>query len=140
MTSIPASRSARATTFAPRSWPSSPGFAISTRIGPVRPRRTIVLAGSLDPGWGENLSGAPPRRGSACRQKVEDPVAEHEGPDRPARHQDDERQLRPDADPRDAAGAQLPGDLLAPGTVLLRGFEGFLLLRSRGPSRVAHPD
>src|SRR5882672_3431117 len=32
MTSMPASRSARATTFAPRSWPSSPGFAISTRI------------------------------------------------------------------------------------------------------------
>src|SRR5437899_1445508 len=32
MTSIPASRSARATTFAPRSCPSRPGFAISTRI------------------------------------------------------------------------------------------------------------
>src|SRR3990172_1237263 len=32
MTSIPASRSARAMTFAPRSWPSRPGFAIRTRI------------------------------------------------------------------------------------------------------------
>src|SRR5919107_5750636 len=32
MTSIPASRSARAITFAPRSWPSSPGFATRTRI------------------------------------------------------------------------------------------------------------
>src|SRR4029078_766903 len=32
MTSIPASRSARAMTFAPRSWPSRPGFAITTRI------------------------------------------------------------------------------------------------------------
>src|SRR2546422_9919990 len=32
MTSIPASRSARATTLAPRSWPSRPGFAIRTRI------------------------------------------------------------------------------------------------------------
>src|SRR6266536_4264760 len=32
MTSIPASRNARATTFAPRSWPSRPGFAMSTRI------------------------------------------------------------------------------------------------------------
>src|SRR2546421_1299392 len=32
MTSIPASRSARATTLAPRSCPSKPGFAISTRI------------------------------------------------------------------------------------------------------------
>src|SRR5262252_7225847 len=29
---MPASRNARAITFAPRSWPSSPGFAISTRI------------------------------------------------------------------------------------------------------------
>src|ERR687894_2279453 len=32
MTSIPASRSARAMTFAPRSCPSSPGFATRTRI------------------------------------------------------------------------------------------------------------
>src|SRR5215475_8631731 len=32
MTSMPASRSARAMTLAPRSWPSSPGFATSTRI------------------------------------------------------------------------------------------------------------
>src|SRR4051794_9612327 len=32
MTSMPASRSARATTFAPRSWPSSPGFATTTLI------------------------------------------------------------------------------------------------------------
>src|SRR5216117_3749032 len=32
MTSIPASRSARAMIFAPRSWPSRPGFAITTRI------------------------------------------------------------------------------------------------------------
>src|SRR5215207_5860156 len=33
MTSIPASRSARATTLAPRSWPSSPGFATTIRSG-----------------------------------------------------------------------------------------------------------
>src|SRR5262249_47334934 len=32
MTSMPASRRARAMTLAPRSWPSRPGFAISTRI------------------------------------------------------------------------------------------------------------
>src|SRR5919197_5619923 len=32
MTSMPASRRARATTFAPRSCPSRPGFAIRTRI------------------------------------------------------------------------------------------------------------
>src|SRR5450755_3538626 len=32
MTSMPASRSARAIIFAPRSWPSRPGLAIRTRI------------------------------------------------------------------------------------------------------------
>src|SRR5215203_6572462 len=32
MTSIPASRSARAITLAPRSWPSRPGLAMTTRI------------------------------------------------------------------------------------------------------------
>src|SRR5580704_1968568 len=32
MTSMPASRNARAITFAPRSCPSNPGFAIKTRI------------------------------------------------------------------------------------------------------------
>src|SRR2546421_9054359 len=34
MTSMPASRSARAMIFAPRSWPSSPGFAMTTLIFP----------------------------------------------------------------------------------------------------------
>src|SRR5438105_14307738 len=33
MTSIPASRRARAITLAPRSWPSKPGLATSTRMG-----------------------------------------------------------------------------------------------------------
>src|ERR1700674_4881213 len=33
MTSYPASRRARATTFTPRSWPSSPTFATMIRIG-----------------------------------------------------------------------------------------------------------
>src|SRR5664279_4986985 len=33
MTSMPASRSARATTLIPRSWPSSPGLATTTLIG-----------------------------------------------------------------------------------------------------------
>src|SRR6185312_3708346 len=33
MTSMPASRSARATIFTPRSWPSSPTLASKTRIG-----------------------------------------------------------------------------------------------------------
>src|SRR6185295_7579035 len=45
MTSIPASRSARATTFAPRSCPSSPGFAMSTRIlRPVPAGPGVVIA------------------------------------------------------------------------------------------------
>jgi uncharacterized membrane-anchored protein len=35
MTSMPASRSAAATTFAPLSWPSRPGLATSTRIGRI---------------------------------------------------------------------------------------------------------
>src|SRR4051794_38553883 len=35
MTSIPASRSARAMIFAPRSWPSRPGFATTTLIFPA---------------------------------------------------------------------------------------------------------
>src|SRR5438132_5833881 len=42
-TSTPASRSACATTFAPRSWPSSPGFAIKTftLTGSARPARSF---------------------------------------------------------------------------------------------------
>src|SRR3954454_8092487 len=35
MTSIPASRSVRAMILAPRSWPSRPGLATTTRIGPL---------------------------------------------------------------------------------------------------------
>src|SRR5438309_502982 len=41
MTSMPASRSARAMTLAPRSWPSSPGFAMTTRIFRIRPESAI---------------------------------------------------------------------------------------------------
>src|ERR1700756_1819625 len=40
MTSMPASRSARAMTLAPRSWPSRPGLATSTRIGTRSEGRT----------------------------------------------------------------------------------------------------
>src|SRR6266542_2235569 len=52
MTSMPASRNARANTFAPRSWPSRPGFATSTRIfssAKVVPRdhEPLDLAGPL---------------------------------------------------------------------------------------------
>src|SRR5438309_662286 len=41
MTSMPASRSARATTFAPRSWPSRPGLATTTRMRPPRARLAL---------------------------------------------------------------------------------------------------
>src|SRR5881396_1330783 len=43
MTSIPASRSARAPIFTPRSWPSSPTLAISTRMGAVMAANCTVL-------------------------------------------------------------------------------------------------
>src|SRR5919201_5106482 len=45
MTSMPASRSARAMIFAPRSWPSRPGFAITTRI--FRATEPILNCGRL---------------------------------------------------------------------------------------------
>ena len=44
VTSMPASRSARAMIFAPRSWPSSPGFATSTLIA------LLTMSESLPPG------------------------------------------------------------------------------------------
>src|SRR5215213_7891989 len=47
MTSIPASRRARAMIFAPRSWPSSPGFATTTRI--LRAASSLMSAGSVAP-------------------------------------------------------------------------------------------
>src|SRR6185436_11719901 len=57
MTSIPASRRARAMIFAPRSWPSRPGFAMTTRIAPGTsaeyrgaPHRHRLLSGMAEPG------------------------------------------------------------------------------------------
>src|SRR5512140_1691026 len=47
MTSIPASRRARAMTFAPRSCPSRPGFAMSTRIGRSFIARILSEGGRL---------------------------------------------------------------------------------------------
>src|SRR3982751_712188 len=60
MTSMPASRRARAMIFAPRSWPSRPGFAITTRIfratvGQYRNVRLSVVGCS--PAW-PNPGGA----------------------------------------------------------------------------------
>src|SRR5205823_13105747 len=52
MTSIPASRSARAMIFAPRSWPSRPGLATTTRIFLVAV--ASIGAGSLRPHASEN--------------------------------------------------------------------------------------
>src|SRR5215813_3457842 len=60
MTSMPASRSARAMTFAPRSWPSRPGLAMSTRIffsgitqGPLEAFSSVLdnLTASRDGGF-----------------------------------------------------------------------------------------
>src|SRR5947199_4212136 len=59
MTSIPASRSAAATTFAPRSCPSRPGFATSTRMG------------RFEPGISDGTAAgrrARPRRGAPARR------------------------------------------------------------------------
>src|SRR5262245_22783082 len=46
MTSMPASRSARAMIFAPRSWPSRPGLATTTRIF------LLLIAAGGYPVWG----------------------------------------------------------------------------------------
>src|SRR5215212_7105446 len=43
MTSMPASRRARAMTLAPRSWPSRPGFAITTRIFCISNERNFLV-------------------------------------------------------------------------------------------------
>src|SRR4051794_24752136 len=57
---MPASRRARATTLAPRSWPSSPGLATTTRrglwlglwlMGRTLPTRALRLGSGAVPGW-----------------------------------------------------------------------------------------
>src|SRR5712691_13333086 len=48
MTSMPASRNARAMIFAPRSCPSRPGFAITTRIFLATPRSLRPFGLALD--------------------------------------------------------------------------------------------
>src|SRR3954447_750357 len=48
MTSMPASRSARAMIFAPRSWPSRPGLATTTRILRLEPAADISGGSLLD--------------------------------------------------------------------------------------------
>src|SRR5213592_759568 len=73
MTSIPASRSAAATTFAPRSCPSRPGLATRTLMGRFEPGISAETAASLRarprrgaPGRRIRRPGAP-RRGRARR-------------------------------------------------------------------------
>src|SRR3954452_11380490 len=52
MTSMPASRSARAMILAPRSWPSRPGFATTTRIlRPPPPAPDSVASAEASMGW-----------------------------------------------------------------------------------------
>src|ERR1700733_6852791 len=63
MTSTPASRSARATTLAPRSWPSSPAFATITRILPMLLSVT-----------GLSVRRAPARAGRGCSVHAGDAV------------------------------------------------------------------
>src|SRR2546430_14795651 len=67
MTSIPASRSAAATTLAPRSWPSSPGFATRTRTG------RLVAGRAISGG----TAAAPPGRPRPCGPLVVDDVHLH---------------------------------------------------------------
>src|ERR671931_2933405 len=90
MTSIPASRSARAMIFAPRSWPSSPGFATTTRI--LRVDAGAAMAAIL--GVRDHHEAAPPDRGAV--------IATRPRPD-----------ARPD-DPAVPAGLEPPPALVLP--------------------------
>src|SRR3990172_891417 len=60
MTSMPASRRARAMTLAPRSWPSRPGLATSTRIflSVISSLRPLRLCGERYLGHGDFFVGA----------------------------------------------------------------------------------
>src|SRR6476646_7141807 len=55
MTSMPASRSARAMIFAPRSWPSRPGLATTTRILRLLPCPAAGASDSAVPSIGARL-------------------------------------------------------------------------------------
>src|SRR6266568_1722921 len=96
MTSMPASRRARATTLAPRSCPSSPGLAITTRIRPCatatsapfsscrrEQARDPPLLGKILPVGGIAPAGAAPP--GAERPSTEEPQSRAPGPDPPTR-------------------------------------------------------
>src|SRR5215831_4868907 len=83
MTSMPASRNARAMIFAPRSCPSSPGFAMTTLIFPATARRLLVA----------ELLRILPRRAAALDRTANRPRAEPEQQRREERH-GQEQELR----------------------------------------------
>src|SRR3954471_9595758 len=100
MTSMPASRSARATTFAPRSCPSKPGLATTTRMRPAG------LA-TVPPEDGEGSDGrvrGDERAGSA--DGLAEPAARRRQPDRRA---GSGSRPRPPAPPPAPAPARWPG-------------------------------
>src|SRR5215207_2387178 len=72
MTSMPASRSARAMILAPRSWPSSPGLATTTRI-----LRAVGAGDAIAP---HSMSTRPERPCAARSDGEEDRRARHRGP------------------------------------------------------------
>src|SRR5882762_265556 len=64
MTSIPASRRARAITFAPRSWPSRPGLATSTRI-----LRSFLPSSAIQPQFKHTMHGFTTETASCSKAK-----------------------------------------------------------------------
>src|SRR3954454_6300934 len=72
MPSMPASRSARAMIFAPRSWPSRPGLATTTRILRLEPAADIsggsLLHDQLHPLDGGAVDAAVDDVGAALRE------------------------------------------------------------------------
>src|SRR5215469_5705433 len=66
MTSIPASRRALATTFAPRSWPSSPAFAMTTRMLPIAPSRPAAARPAVKPSSTGSVTAEPFHPGRDC--------------------------------------------------------------------------
>src|SRR3954451_1962928 len=86
MTSMPASRSARAMIFAPRSWPSRPGLATTTRIlrltvsgigagKSMTPRPEVVRLLDLEGHRHLTVVGADERIGASLVEDVGDPLA-----------------------------------------------------------------
>src|SRR4029453_4477546 len=128
MTSMPASRRARAMIFAPRSWPSSPGLATTTRI-----LRAVGLGAAMRP------AGTP--RGGPGRARIM-PSAPVRGPIRLA---DPQCEVHTGVDRADDPVRPPPGHLLAEGALGLRA--GAELHRPapdghvvRGPATPHEPD